>query len=287
MTKNRLFLALGIFGFVALLFVLGIFDVAISDTVYKADSRVGHFFETTGEPPSIILFVFCVNFLLVFERNLAYRISHFVWGVIGLTYLMLKLSGDFCPTGAFPMYVNIIIGVVAQFLLSAVFYYSLKKKYKERFSLGVDDEGIRSFCAKCRVAALCCIITLFVSFFLKAFWGRVRYRDVLAGNGAYSFFAIPQFFTGHFSFPSGHSANAACFISVTYLVSDKKKLAVLRCILVVWLVLTAFSRLRLGAHYITDIVMGVAVGLFAVWVSPRLMEKFKKMREARRELPTK
>jgi hypothetical protein len=97
MTKNRLFLALGIFGFVALLFVLGIFDVAISDTVYKADSRVGHFFETTGEPPSIILFVFCVNFLLVFERNLAYRISHFVWGVIGLPILCSSFPAIFVP----------------------------------------------------------------------------------------------------------------------------------------------------------------------------------------------
>lgn len=284
MTKNKSIIIFGLLGLAVLLFVLGIFDVAISDTFYKADSRVGHFFETTGEPPSIILFVFCVNFMLVFERSTAYRISHFVWGIIGLTYLTLKLSGDFCPTGAFSMYVNIIIGVIGQLILSLVFYYGLKKKYKERFVLGVDDKGIGDFCNKCRVTALCCIITLFVSFFLKAFWGRVRYRDVLVGKGEYSFFAIPQFFTGHFSFPSGHSANAACFMSVTYLVSDKKKLAVLRCILVVWLVLTAFSRLRLGAHYVTDIVTGVAVGLFAVWISPVLMKRFKKMRESRREI---
>ena len=284
MTKNKSIIIFGLLGLAVLLFVLGIFDVAISDTFYKADSRVGHFFETTGEPPSIILFVFCVNFMLVFERSMAYRISHFVWGIIGLTYLTLKLSGDFCPTGAFSMYVNIIIGVIGQLILSLVFYYGLKKKYKERFVLGVDDKGIGDFCNKCRVTALCCIITLFVSFFLKAFWGRVRYRDVLVGKGEYSFFAIPQFFTGHFSFPSGHSANAACFMSVTYLVSDKKKLAVLRCILVVWLVLTAFSRLRLGAHYVTDIVTGVAVGLFAVWISPVLMKRFKKMRESRREI---
>lgn len=284
MTKNKSKIIFGLLGLAVLLFVLGIFDVAISDTFYKADSRVGHFFETTGEPPSIILFVFCVNFMLVFERSMAYRISHFVWGIIGLTYLTLKLSGDFCPTGAFSMYVNIIIGVIGQLILSLVFYYGLKKKYKERFALGVDDKGIGDFCNKCRVTALCCIITLFVSFFLKAFWGRVRYRDVLAGKGEYSFFAIPQLFTGHFSFPSGHSANAACFMSVTYLVSDKKKLAVLRCILVVWLVLTAFSRLRLGAHYVTDIVTGVAVGLFAVWISPVLIKRFKKMRESRREI---
>jgi len=284
MTKNKSIIIFGLLGLAVLLFVLGIFDVAISDTFYKADSGVGHFFETTGEPPSIILFVFCVNFMLVFERSTAYRISHFVWGIIGLTYLTLKLSGDFCPTGAFSMYVNIIIGVIGQLILSLVIYYGLKKKYKERFVLGVDDKGIGDFCNKCRVTALCCIITLFVSFFLKAFWGRVRYRDVLAGKGEYSFFAIPQLFTGHFSFPSGHSANAACFMSVTYLVSDKKKLAVLRCILVVWLVLTAFSRLRLGAHYVTDIVTGVAVGLFAVWISPVLMKRFKKMRESRREI---
>lgn len=62
-----------------------------------------------------------------------------------------------------------------------------------------------------------------------------------------------------YSFPSGHTA--ASFTAVTVLfIRKEKKLAVAACVLAV---LIAFSRMYLYVHFPTDILGGIAVGVFA------------------------
>lgn len=277
MTKGKTKGWIGVYGALAvLLFTVGLFDPSISQAIYKEGSSSGGFFEITGEPPAIILFCFSVNVLFVCHTHKRERISDFVWGIIGLTYLADKLATDLIPSGAPALWQCLLLATLTQILCALVFSRVLRRRHRGYFLHREADPALERLCENCRLAATACLITLFCAFFLKALWGRVRYRDVLAGKGAFSFFALPQFFTGHFSFPSGHTANAACFMAVSYFVKDKTKKRVLQLLLTVWLVLVGLSRVRLGAHFLTDVIAGAAVGLSAFGFAPRVVAGLRK-----------
>ncbi len=277
MTKQRKFsVALVYLGLMVLLLAVGIFDLSISEAMYKEGSSSGWFFEVSGEPPAIILFSFSVNVLFVCHQRKSEKISDFVWGIIGLTYLADKLATDLIGPGTLNFWQCLLLAAVTELLCALVFSWVLHLRHRGYFQRGEADPGLERLCENCRIAATACLITLFCAFFVKALWGRVRYRDVLAGNGAFSFFAVPHFFSGHFSFPSGHTANAACFMAVSYFVKNKKMQRFLRILLAVWLAAVGLSRVRLGAHFLTDVIGGAIVGLSAYWVAPRVVKGLRK-----------
>lgn len=78
------------------------------------------------------------------------------------------------------------------------------------------------------------------------------------------------------SFPSGHSqGSSAMYFSVAY--HYKKKIGWIIASIIVFLVM--FSRMYLGAHYLTDTLAGCAAGLIFVFVCPWLYSKFSKTPE--------
>lgn len=81
---------------------------------------------------------------------------------------------------------------------------------------------------------------------------------------------------GGYSFPSGHSSgSASLFIgcAVTYRKTMKKWMTAL-CIIIPLLV--ALSRNYLGAHYLTDVVAGLALGVILVFLIDLLLRKLNK-----------
>ncbi len=77
-----------------------------------------------------------------------------------------------------------------------------------------------------------------------------------------------------YSFPSGHSANAAaCYGSVAAYVNRRPEGT--KRVWVIWAaasitLLVGFSRVAVGAHYPTDVLAGWALGAAIVWLMPRL-----------------
>ncbi len=275
MTKSRkkpllfLFLMLA-----AAVLVIGCFDLQISEAMYKEGSSSGSFFEVSGEPPSIILFSFCVNVLFVCRKTLWEKILDYAWGIGGLTYLAHKLAGDLLPhPEAVSFWHCLAAGVLVETVCAVAFTLVLRRRHPGYFEKGERDESLNWLCNTCAKAAIACILTLFFAFFFKALWGRVRYRDVLAGKGLFSYVAVPHFFSGHVSFPSGHTANAAVFMAVSYFVKNKTGRYLLRAALSVWLLLVGLSRVRYGAHFLTDVIAGATVGLSCFAFAPRILEK--------------
>ena len=113
------------------------------------------------------------------------------------------------------------------------------------------------------------VTTFVVIWLFKLVWGRVRFRSK---DGDYSLFTrwfIPQGFTGNYSFPSGHTSNAAVIFTSTYYLrfTGKKYLKpVMYSCLTVWLVTVALSRVLVGAHFLSDVLCGMAITLTIVWL---------------------
>lgn len=76
-----------------------------------------------------------------------------------------------------------------------------------------------------------------------------------------------------FSFPSGHSSNAATVYGSIARFSKKRLIAFLA---VAVTLLVGISRFCLGVHYPTDVLCGWLLGLFAIFFTPWLQSKFPK-----------
>lgn len=123
---------------------------------------------------------------------------------------------------------------------------------------------------------------------IKIPWGRARMRLVASDARAYF---MPWWQPGtelrdiltaagvpkeeFKSFPSGHSANSSILILLTLLPVIRPSLArrqtVLFCTGFGWALAVAVSRIVMGAHYLSDTAVGLAVGLAALVVICRLL----------------
>ena len=132
----------------------------------------------------------------------------------------------------------------------------------------------------CAAMLLCLLLGTNI---IKAVWGRVRMRELFAScdfSGFTKWFT-PNFFSGSKSFPSGHTANAVALGLVPIFYSNKLKrrmpyLQVLTYALVaVWSVLVAFTRITVGAHYLSDVLVGGMLAFIAVMLGHYFMRRIR------------
>lgn len=78
---------------------------------------------------------------------------------------------------------------------------------------------------------------------------------------------------GDYSFFSGHAASSFSIATLTVLFLQKK----FRWIHLVWIypILFSFSRIYVGVHYPTDIIVGTLVGMLFAWLFCRMHQKFR------------
>lgn len=111
---------------------------------------------------------------------------------------------------------------------------------------------------------------------MKAMWGRVRFRDLLA-QGSYDEFT-PWYcingVNGNKSFPSGHTAGAGMsFLMMLFpFAFDKFKDKSRLCFAVpfIYTSVVAVTRLIMGAHYLSDVAMGGIISFTAVIIAVQI-----------------
>ncbi len=259
-----------------LLCVCAVFDRELSAMMFKEASRYGGFFVVAGEPAAILLSIFSFNVILAARGGVPAKAALFALAVLNWIYLGLKLSAGF--SADFPFGYACAAGLAAQCLCFAAGRIWMKKRHPGALA-GEPDPALDGFVLACMRTAAACLLTLFIVAALKGIWGRVRPRDVGEG-GSFSWVWIPRFFTGNYSFPSGHTANAACLASLAFF-ADKKKTRILIWILcAAWIVLVAISRVRGGANFPTDVIAGGTVGIISVAVSPAVVRRHGKRKES-------
>ncbi|MBQ7687821.1 MAG: phosphatase PAP2 family protein [Clostridia bacterium] len=114
---------------------------------------------------------------------------------------------------------------------------------------------------------------------MKYLWGRVRFRTLLADGSfdAFTGFWVINGVNGNRSFPSGHTANAAMFYLAMLLPYLNKKIR--KYWFLCWLVpflytsAVAYSRLVMGAHYLSDVTVGGMIGFSCVLIGMYVFER--------------
>ena len=79
-----------------------------------------------------------------------------------------------------------------------------------------------------------------------------------------------------FSFPSGHTQSFSTW-STLFAIKFKKKW--LTALVAVFIALVAFSRLYLGVHYPSDVIVGAALGVGMAFLGDYLFERFKDVKK--------
>ncbi|WP_042276347.1 phosphatase PAP2 family protein [[Clostridium] dakarense] len=255
--KNKYKIGLLIIG--ALLVIFAFKDLDISNAVYNPTSKFGLIFEAIGEFPAAVIATFCIVSLML-TRNKEKSLKYNLGTVAYIALLLLSSSmAAFLPIKYFhgpkiliPILMAIYIGVS----------YIIAKKYSV-----TNKEELRR-AAIIGVLTFVFVVIAFNS--IKLLWGRERYRHMIEVGSfeGFSIWFIPQGLASgneFMSFPSGHSANAAIMIWITLIptfitsLRDKKNWFIGFAAL--WVILVPVSRIIVGAHFASDVTMGVTITL--------------------------
>ncbi|MGN0314824.1 MAG: phosphatase PAP2 family protein [Fusicatenibacter sp.] len=119
------------------------------------------------------------------------------------------------------------------------------------------------------VALLYFLLVIIIMNSVKAVWGRMRFREMTDPIHEFTrwYQIVPRggFNNSYASFPSGHSMNSAGVILLILLppmipaLSGREK--VLHTIVYVWCVVVGISRVFMGAHFASDVTVGVLLSL--------------------------
>jgi membrane-associated phospholipid phosphatase len=93
---------------------------------------------------------------------------------------------------------------------------------------------------------------------MKIFFGRARPKY----GGEFTFFSLDSHFN---SFPSGHSADAFVSGVFLYYLLKYSKYSKYRFLPLAYALLIAFSRVVVSAHYLSDAVAGMAIGILGAY----------------------
>lgn len=138
--------------------------------------------------------------------------------------------------------------------------------------------------------AVLAVLVLFAQILItegsKFIWGRFRFRAMLE-EGCFDKFTPWYHINGlvstsneYKSFPSGHTAGAAISYLMMYLplVNDKYKNKQLICfgVPLVYSSIVAYTRMVMGAHFLSDVTAGAIISFTAVLVSMIIYDKKNK-----------
>ncbi|MGG7078213.1 phosphatase PAP2 family protein [Clostridium sardiniense] len=255
--KKEYKIGLSIIG--VLLIIFAFTDLNISHAIYNPTSKFGLVFEAIGEFPAAVIATFCTVGLML-TRNKE-KSAKYILGTIGYVVLLFFFSymAATLPVKYFEG-PEILIPILAIIYIGGS--YAIAKKYSVSNKQELRNAAI--------VGVLTFVFVIIVFNSIKFAWGRERYRHMIATGtfDGFSMWLIPQGLASgneFMSFPSGHSANAAIMVWITLIptfvtsLKDKKNWFI--GFTAIWTVLVPISRVIVGAHFASDVTMGVTITL--------------------------
>ena len=242
-------------------------DLQISQAVVNPDSGWGNFGADYGEVPGYALIAIGISILIAVGMSKKYedlnkqKLPALILGILGVVIAIVGIvidSQDTLKVGG-----GIGIGIL---FFYAITYNKDWTQYKTIASV---------------IVLLALIHPLLFVQIVKIVWGRVRPRDVFAGEGAFTPWYVINGYTGNKSFPSGHTSMGWMLLPLLITVRDrewKDPVKILTWIVIIaWGLFVGASRVVVGAHFASDVLFSSG---FAALVTILLYKKFYKDKSA-------
>lgn len=291
--KKILTILLGV-GVLSLL-VATFFDKNVTNAVMNQNSIFGNIFQNYADQGAgIVLFAAFEIIAWTIWRRVQDDVLRYVMTIgalafafnqmlailqdmLSYTYSMLNNLSKGIPMGVanntsavknYPEVLHWGLAVVLTVVLSFFFYNWLQSK---------SDADIRYLVTAALVGIAVVFIAQTTIGEMKSLWGRFRPYEMttVAGNTMSEF--TPWYhlngINGHNSFPSGHTMSGWLFLFLVFFVprgniSAQKKMTIFG---IAMGILTAMSRVRIGAHWLSDVtVSSIIVGLI-IFMASRLL----------------
>ncbi len=244
------------------------YDLSLDKMLNNTSNSFAIWLQNTGEIPSRLVCPLAGAVLFYTVKNKFAKLASLFIELGGSAYLGYYFGKYFFVDDENRMAFSIIYGLgVGVIILFAGNYIKVEPKYIDAL----------------KTIALISVIVMFVQIGLievmKYLWGRVRFRDLLASGNfeAFTPWYVLNGINGNKSFPSGHTAGASMSYLLMFIpfVSDKLKNKTALCFTLpcVYTSLVAFTRLVMGAHYLSDVTMGGTVGFTIVIIALAVYQK--------------
>lgn len=245
-------------------------DLKLDILLNNPENSFAIWFRNTGEMPNYLIcpLAGCVLFHLC--KNKILKTVGLLVNLGGSAYLGYYICKYFFIDDNNKVPFGIVFGLgIGLIILLAGKYITIPEKYKYPLII-IAIAGIVVLAAEISVIQA-----------VKVLWGRVRFRDLIAA-GSYDAFTAwyhPNGINGNMSFPSGHTAGAGTSYLMMLLpfASDKYRQRKNLCFIIpfVYTSIVAFTRLVMGAHYLSDVTMGGIISFSLVLIAIRIIETVK------------
>ena len=256
----------------ALLVAATLWDYQIDAAINDSSNAFGKFFAKYGELPaySSLAFICIVLFNASDFGSTREKLGKLCAGVgygLGCVLLFVRYSEywTFLEKDKRTVYAA-VAGLIFLALTLPLSARLLPKAAMKKF---------RPFVIYLLLGVLCTAVSTEV---LKQIWGRIRFRD-LENAADFTAWYLPQFFTDNQSFPSGHASGAASLLALAALPDLYPQLKKAEPLLFVlgagYAFLVGFTRMLVGAHYLSDITAGILLAFcfFTLWRRVYLAKK--------------
>ncbi|MEF9920423.1 MAG: phosphatase PAP2 family protein [Erysipelotrichaceae bacterium] len=226
-----------------LMIIGGFYDLVIDQYLYDPNNLFGLFFQNHILNIILVILPFA---LLVFYR-IHKQIGYLILTIIACIYAAYRIKNYV------PLNNDIVALIVITITLFIGLYFIVKimpiqflKDYEKIFIL---------FC-------LLLVTSTILINLIKPLWGRIRFRQMQDITQFTPWF-LPQGITGYYSFPSGHTAMASTILVICaipdYVEQQRGNKRIFNFFAFSFIVLMGFSRMIVGAHFLSDVTAGFLV----------------------------
>lgn len=252
---------LKIFGviIIALLGIGAFADLSISHVLYNPTSIFGNVFEIVGELPSTFIATLCALIIAVSQTKINWKsIGSGILAILFSLMAGIMLIAYWDGPNVLALILALIILGINYFLAKSICKAGNPKAYQAA------KLGLQLF-----------LIVIVTFNLIKLGWGRERYRHMIEIGSFEGFSAwfIPQGLASgneFMSFPSGHSANSSIILWITLLPAFIPSLAtkenLLKIVAGIWIACVMVSRIVMGAHFLSDVTVGMSITLIVFYL---------------------
>lgn len=262
-----------------LLLIFTFTDLQISMSIAKKP-EFARILEVVGEIPFTVLTLAGCGMLIRF-RNRDSKVKKF-FGLIGglILFILFSLMGGFMTWN----YLTKNLGEVSKIWILVIGV--LMAGTAVCITRKVPEENRNKALRFAATALFYFILVLIVMNCLKTMWGRMRFREMTDPLNEftrwYQICGRGSFQDAYASFPSGHSMNSAGVILAILLpdiipaLKDKKK--VIHICTYAWCLIVGSSRVFMGAHFASDVTVGILLSFLLFDFTSWMIYKRKKER---------